>query len=66
MPQDVPLATPIEVAAYLAVPEPTLKQWRRRGVGPRYKKCGQLVRYDWADVQEWLSENSHDAADAVA
>ena len=49
-----PLATPAEVAAYLKVPEATLKDWRRKKTGPRYRPgVGRHVRYSWADVRAW-------------
>jgi predicted DNA-binding transcriptional regulator AlpA len=50
-----PLAKPDEVAEYLKKPPKTLAEWRSRGVGPRYFKVGNEVRYSWADVDEWLA-----------
>jgi predicted DNA-binding transcriptional regulator AlpA len=51
-----PLATTEEVAAYLQKPVKTLAQWRSRGIGPKYSKPGgHDVRYDWADVREWVT-----------
>jgi predicted DNA-binding transcriptional regulator AlpA len=52
----IPLATSREVAAYLQKPMGTLAYWRHCGIGPRYRKIGKHVRYDWADVDEWLSQ----------
>jgi predicted site-specific integrase-resolvase len=52
-----PLATPKQLSEYLAVPETTLRQWRYLGTGPKYTKAGQLVRYNWADVEAWLAES---------
>lgn len=50
-----PLATPEEVSAYLKeIPVKTLAKWRSEGNGPKYTKVGRHVRYDWADVREWL------------
>lgn len=48
------LGTPPEVATYLGIPEWTLTHWRSRGKGPRYRKVGRHVRYQWADVESWL------------
>jgi predicted DNA-binding transcriptional regulator AlpA len=51
------LATPQEVAAYLKdYSVATLKDWRRKGTGPRYIPIGRHVRYDWADVRAWVEE----------
>ncbi len=33
----------------------TLCQWRLRGKGPRYVKCGRTVRYALADVEAWIA-----------
>ena len=50
-----PLATPTEVAEFLAVPESRLRQWRYLGTGPAYTKLeNSLVRYRWPDVEAWL------------
>lgn len=50
------LATPEEVAAYLKdYSLATLKDWRRKGTGPRYIPLGRHVRYDWADVRAWVA-----------
>lgn len=56
---DEPLGRPDEVAAFLRYEEDTLKKWRRRGFGPRWIKVGgRDVRYRWADVREWLDQQS--------
>jgi predicted DNA-binding transcriptional regulator AlpA len=52
-----PLATPQEVAEFLAVPESRLRQWRYLGTGPAYRKlANHLVRYQWADIEDWLDQ----------
>lgn len=33
----------------------TLKKWRISGEGPPYIKAGRYVKYDPADVREWLA-----------
>lgn len=48
-----PLATPEEVATYLGVPVATLYQWRHRGKGPKSRRIGRHVRYDWRDVESY-------------
>src|ERR1035441_4081342 len=48
-PSDRPLATPEDLAEFLNdIPVKTLAQWRSRGIGPKYRKVGRHVRYDWA------------------
>lgn len=32
----------------------TLQQWRYRGEGPPYIKCGKAVRYSLRDLDAWL------------
>ena len=46
-------ATPAELAAYLRKSEGTLANWRSQGKGPRWKKPGGSILYDWADVYAW-------------
>ena len=59
------LATPDEVADYLQKPVKTLAQWRSRGIGPKYTKPGgHDVRYDWADVLEWVTSQQPASATA--
>jgi excisionase family DNA binding protein len=50
-----PLATRKEVAQFLRVSVQRMEQWAHRGKGPRFTKVGRLVRYDWADVEKWLT-----------
>jgi hypothetical protein len=45
--------TPAQVAEHLIRSEGTLANWRSQGKGPRWKKLGGSIRYDWADVYEW-------------
>lgn len=53
-PKPEPLASPVEVADMLGIPEHTLAQWRSKGTGPEYIKVGRHVRYRWTAVNEWL------------
>lgn len=58
-----PLATIHEVAAYLNVPVWTIRGWRKRkagDTGPKARKIGGQLRFDWQDVDDWLAE--HEAA----
>jgi hypothetical protein len=42
-------------AEYLGNLKPnTLEGWRVQGVGPRYVKCGRLVRYNVTDLDAYL------------
>lgn len=52
------LGTPDEVADYLQLPVKTLAEWRSGGKGPEYHKVGRHVRYRWADVEKWLSQQA--------
>ena len=33
-----------------------LEKWRLQGKGPRFIRCGKLVRYDEADVLAWIEQ----------
>jgi hypothetical protein len=58
---DRPLATPEELAEFLNdIPVKTLAQWRYKGVGPKYRRVGRYIRYDWADVDTWLAGRGPD------
>lgn len=53
-----------EVADYLGVPVNTLYQWRHKGTGPIAYRVGRFLRYDPAQVRDWLfdhAEVSHGA-----
>lgn len=49
------LWTVAEVAEYLVVPVQTLYQWRSRGYGPPAGRLGRHLRYQPADVRDWVS-----------
>jgi hypothetical protein len=38
----------------LGVSVETLRTWRKRGVGPRYRKLGRCVRYSLADLDAFV------------
>jgi hypothetical protein len=49
------LGSPKQVAAFLGVAPGTLALWRGNGRGPVWTKVGRLVRYDWAQVRQWVA-----------
>lgn len=49
-----PLWSIEDTSAWLGVPVATLYQWRSRRLGPRAYRVGRHLRYDPADVREWL------------
>lgn len=56
-----PLATPEDLAEFLNdIRIKTLAQWRYRGIGPKYRKVGRHVRYDWTDIHAWLARQCPD------
>ncbi|BBY42189.1 helix-turn-helix transcriptional regulator [Mycolicibacterium celeriflavum] len=58
-----PLATPAEVAVYRRTSEAALAQERYRGTGPKFKKLGKRVFYDWDDVHQWIASNTFQRTD---
>ncbi len=55
------LLTVQDLAAYLGVPVTTLYQWRYRREGPRGFRVGRHLRYQWADVTEWIEHQIESA-----
>jgi excisionase family DNA binding protein len=53
-PAERSLLTPAQLASELHVSKQTLAKWRLSGDGPRYRKLGGAVRYDRAEVEEWV------------
>lgn len=51
-----------EVSAYTGIPEPTLRWYRSRGMGPRSFRVGRKIRYRKADVLAWLDEQERKSA----
>jgi predicted DNA-binding transcriptional regulator AlpA len=49
------LLTAREVAEALGVSEHTLANWRALKTGPAYIRVGGSIRYDGADLAEWLN-----------
>ncbi len=52
---EIRLITEKDLATALVMRPQSLADWRHRGQGPRYLKLGHLVRYQVADVQDWLN-----------
>lgn len=46
--------SPADLAALLAVPLRTVREWRTQGTGPPAAKIGKHVRYRRRDVDEWI------------
>lgn len=60
------VATP-EAAAYIGGIKPTTMEiWRVQGVGPRFIKCGRLVRYSVADLDAYLESQTRNSTSQVA
>lgn len=50
-----PLWKPEDLAAFLQLPEKTLRKWRSEDKGPPWRKIGRHVRYDQDQVRAWLA-----------
>jgi hypothetical protein len=49
--------TTAEVAKRLRISEPTLRDWRRRGIGPQWFRLGPLKVFYWLkDVEAFEKE----------
>ena len=49
-----PWLTPAEAAAYLALSEGSLRNWRSAGTGPAYSKAAGRVRYRSDDLDAFM------------
>jgi excisionase family DNA binding protein len=60
--------TPAQAAEFLGVPEATLSQWRssNRVVLPFWKCGGRHVRYRRIDLERFIEQNMHNAAEMAA
>ena len=45
-----------EVSVIYGIQAKTLEMWRWRGVGPKFRKFGRLVRYSVRDLEEWAED----------
>ena len=48
-----------EAAKRLNVRPVTMRDWRRKGMGPPFYRCGRLVRYLPSEVAEWLANRRY-------
>jgi len=48
------LLTSKAVSEMLSVPEGTLRYWRKVGIGPKWLKLEGSIRYDLADVVDYI------------
>jgi hypothetical protein len=53
------LLTPKQLAAELSVAAGTLAKWRLSGTGPHYRKFDGSIRYDRADITEWVAKRRY-------
>ena len=61
-----PLLTETDAAIYLSMAVPTLRKWRVQGGGPSFLKLGRAVRYDVADLDNWIAERRFTSTSAMA
>lgn len=61
-----PLATIGEVSAYLRVPVATLYDWRHHRKGPKARRVGRHLRYDWADVEAYNEDTPQSTGGSAA
>jgi excisionase family DNA binding protein len=47
-----------ELAAELKVAAETVRDWRKRGTGPRGTKIGHAVRYSRSDIAAWIAQTN--------
>jgi hypothetical protein len=53
------LLTSQQTADLLTIREGTLRIWRLQGKGPRFRRIGQQVRYDEADVVAYINAQTY-------
>lgn len=53
------LLTSQQAADLLTIREGTLRIWRLQGKGPRFRRIGQQVRYDEADVIAYINAQTY-------
>jgi len=48
-----------DAAAYLGVRAQTLQNWRRKGIGPTYRRIGpKLYLYQPSDLDAWMAQEA--------
>jgi predicted DNA-binding transcriptional regulator AlpA len=45
-----------EVSVITGIAVKTLQRWRLLGQGPKWKRLGGAIRYDRADLEEWIRQ----------
>ncbi len=53
---------PEEVADLFQVPLETVYQWRRKRTGPPGFRVGRHLRYDPAEVAQWVADQAREVA----
>jgi hypothetical protein len=48
--------TAAQLAIYLGVTVPTVREWCARGLGPRAYLLGEDPMFEGSDVQDWLEQ----------
>jgi predicted DNA-binding transcriptional regulator AlpA len=48
--------TEVALARWLGLSVSTIRDWRRRGVGPSFVKFGRAVRYFPADIAKFIHQ----------
>lgn len=44
------------IADFMGVTPMCICNWRRNGLGPKYRQIGKTVRYDFRDFLDWLQD----------
>lgn len=53
-----PLLNESDAARMLGLATPTLRRWRWAGRGPRFAKIGAAVRYDPAELRDFIERST--------
>jgi hypothetical protein len=59
------LWTPGDLTEFLSIPEKTLREWRSKGSGPRWRKVGKHIRYEPGVIRAWLDTLTGDDVTAA-
>lgn len=52
---------PEDLAFTLSVTKDVLRQWREKGLGPRWVRIGRQIRYDPGAVRDWIRKHEKGA-----
>ena len=50
----------VEAAKFLRLSPQTLRNWRVQSRGPAYSRAGRAIRYDPADLKDFMAQNRVD------